>query len=77
MNIQPTASSMTNYNLEKYGDFITVSKPDIKFHNVIFGTLYADLYGKIMSRNHKTGESATVQMIANGNKSKIDGFVLD
>lgn len=75
LHIKPTASSVTNYVLNSYGDYITVSKPDIKFHNVIFGSLYADLYGTIKAVNYKTGETAEVQLIAKGTKSKIEGAV--
>lgn len=75
LHIKPTASSVTNYTLDKHGDYITVSKPDIKFHNVIFGTLYADLYGTIKAMNYSTGERAEIQLIAKGNKSKLEGAV--
>lgn len=77
MHVKPSACSLQNYILEQYGDFITVSKPDIKIHNIIFGTMYADLCGTIESKNHKTGERATVKLIAKGAKSKIEGAVHD
>ena len=77
MHIKPMANSIQNYFLEKYGDFITVNKPDIKIYNIIFGTMYADLSGTITGTNHRTGEKAEIKLIAKGAKSKIDGSVYD
>lgn len=66
MHIKPLANSIQNYQLEKHGDFITVTKPDIKIYNIIFGTMYADLSGTIKGYNHTTGERSEVKLIAKG-----------
>lgn len=63
--------------LEKHGDFITLTKPDIKIYNIIFGTMYADLSGTIKGTNHTTGERSEVKLIPKGSKSKIEGSVFD
>ena len=77
MHIKPAANSIQNYILEKYGDFITVTKPEVKIYNIIFGTMYADLIGTIVANNQVTGEKAEVKIIAKGAKSKIDGSIYD
>ena len=75
MHIKPIANSIQSYVLEKYGDFITMSKPDIKIYNIIFGTMYADLSGTIKGMNHATGERSEVKLIAKGAKSKVEGSI--
>ena len=77
MHIKPAHDSMNNYILEKYGDYITVTKPDVKIYNIIFGTMYADISGTIKATNHVTKERAEVKLIAKGSKSKIEGKVFD
>jgi hypothetical protein len=77
MHIKPLANSIQNYVLEKHGDFITLTKPDIKIYNIIFGTMYADLSGTIKGTNHTTGERSEVKLIPKGLKSKIEGSVFD
>lgn len=77
MHIKPIANCLHNYILEKTGDFITVTKPEVKICNIIFGSIYADLNGQIEANNHNTGERAVVKLIAKGSKSKIEGSVFD
>ena len=79
MNITPAPGSIQNYILDKYNDYITVTKPDVKIHNIIMGTLYADMEGTINSVSHTTGDKAEIKMVPKGwkNPSKIEGIVKD
>ena len=77
MHIKPLENSIQNYVLGKHGDFITLSKPDIKIYNIIFGTMYADLFGSIKGINHATGERSEIKLFSKGLKSKIEGSIYD
>ena len=39
------------YELSKYGDLIEVTKPPLQVNNIIFGTIYLDIDGKLTGRN--------------------------
>jgi hypothetical protein len=36
---------LTNYKFEKFGDYITITKPFILAKNIIMGQLYLDVSG--------------------------------
>ena len=68
-----------NYKFTKFGDYITITKPQILAKNIIMGQLYIDIAGKVEATNHITGEKAIINCIPRSWKkmSEISGVGID
>jgi hypothetical protein len=67
--------------LTQYGDHMIIKRPENSANNLIIGTLYVDMHGKMEVTNLTTGSKADFYVHRQGwtkkNSHKVEGKVID